>query len=131
MKRTIAVLFLFVIAVWPPISHAQQSVTYSWTAPTTGGAVSAYQFWTKYGANAWTVHADSTVTRSVTFTQPAGTVCQVKVRAFNHRLEAILDANGQMIGQRSVRRYGVDSPYGIPNVTDISAPGGCGRPVKN
>jgi len=125
-----AALFLLALTGFPPTAGAQESVTYTWTAPTTGGAVDGYQARVKRGAGPWQVLADSLAVRSVTYTQPAGSVDQLQVYAFNHRLEAILDGNGQLIGQRSVRQYGQGSPYGVPNVTDVNAPGGCGRPVR-
>jgi len=131
MKRIVfAVIGLCILAVWPPVTQAQQTVTYTWTAPTTGGAVSAYQFAVKSGSSAWATMTDSTAARSVTYTQPDASVHQTRARAFNHILEAVTDASGQLIGTRYVRQYGPWSDYSIPNVVSPAAPGGCGRPVK-
>ncbi len=130
MKRIIAALALLAIsAAWPPTSQAQQAVTYTWTAPTTGGAVLGYTVWRNAGTGIWVSVVDSTQTRTYTYTQPAGTSHQIKVAAFNRRSVPIMSGE-LMVGTTTARQYGPDSPFSVPNSTDINVPGGCGRPVK-
>ena len=130
MKKLAAIIILVSMAVWPPISHAQQSITYSWTAPTTGGAVLGYTVYLNPGNGTWIVAQDSTATRSYTYTQPAATSHQIKVAAFNRGVSPVMV--GELITMTLVgpRRYGPDSPFSVPSTVDPAAPGGCGRPTK-
>ena len=131
MKRiTTATIILLALAIWPPASKAQESVTYTWTAPTTGGPVWGYTVYRNTGNGTWTVAVDSTQTRSYSYSQPAGSSHQIKVAAFNRGVTPIMSGE-LVIGQAvSSRRYGPDSPFSVPNTVDIAAPGGCGRPSK-
>lgn len=132
MKRIIAAVALLAIsAAWPPTSQAQQSITYTWSAPTTGGTVLGYTVYLNPGNGTWIVAQDSTATRSYTYTQPAGTSQQIKVAAFNRSVSPVMV--GELITMTLVgpRRYGPDSPFSVPSTIDPAAPGGCGRPAKN
>ncbi|HAM56409.1 MAG TPA: hypothetical protein DC063_03745 [Arenimonas sp.] len=128
-----AVLFLIALAAFPPAGQAQEAVTYTATAPTTGNTPVGYQWWTKIGTSAWTVQAvagaDSTVTPTATFTVPVGVPHQVYVRAFDRVATPVMQGE-QMVGVTTARRFGVQSPYGVPYTPPTSAPGGCGRPVR-
>jgi len=130
LRLSAALFFVFAMSVYPPPSSAQQTASYTWTAPTTGGAVLGYTVYLNPGTGTWIVAQDSATTRSYTYTQPAGTSHQVKVAAFNRAVTPIM--SGELIIGTAVgpRRYGPDSPLSTPSTVDPAAPGGCGRPVK-
>lgn len=130
MKLTIGFIALLIIAAWPPVTYAQEAVSYTWTAPTTGGPVWAYTVYRNTGNGTWTVAVDSTQARTYAYTQPAGTSHQIKVAAFNRSITPIMSGDLIIGTAVSARRYGPDSPLSVPSTVDIAAPGGCGRPAK-
>lgn len=129
-----AALLLSAMTCRPPLVFAQtEAVTYTATAPTTGNTPVGYQWWSKIGTAPWSIQTvagtDSTFTPTATFAVPTGIPHQVYVRAFDRVATPVMQGE-QMVGVTTARRFGVQSPYGVPYTPPTNAPGGCGRPVR-
>ena len=131
-RHTTALLALLLLVplltAWPPAASAQESVTYTWTAPTTGGTPAGYQVQRNAGNGVWTVAADSISTRSFTYTQPAGSSEQIRVAGIWRGSEPVM-VGELIVATRYLRIIGPWSQNSLPYTPPVQT-GACGRPVR-
>lgn len=113
MKMARLALGLFLIlsfAVSAPA--APVTVTYTWTAPTTGSPVISYDVEITNNGTTWTSYAVATTT-SVSVTVQELQMVQIRVR-----------------GKDALGRPGPWSVASDPWTNDPGPPGGCGKPTR-
>lgn len=128
VQALVCALLLFALTGFPPVSQAQEAVTYTWTAPTSGGTPAGYQVQRNLGNGVWVVAADSIATRSFTYTQPAGSSEQIRVAGIWRGSEPVM-VGELIVATRYLRIIGPWSQNSLPYTPPVQT-GGCGRPVR-
>lgn len=111
LKRSV---MLAILLAMPMVGHTQTSetVTYDWTAPTTGGAVASYNVYVASNDTTSWAMVGNVPTNTWTTTWACGIARWVKVRA--------------------VGTTGLLGPFSPASLRDFAEcpPGACGRPTK-
>jgi hypothetical protein len=103
------VLLLMAPLVW---SQTTLPATYTWTVPTTGTPVVAYNVYLSTDGGEW-IHVATTTTNSITLTLPVMDSHRVRVSA-----------------EDAADREGPVSVASDPYVPDPGPPSGCGKPER-
>lgn len=112
-KNLIAVALLLVLFSLPAGAQTSTSVTYTWTAPTTGSPCVSYEVERTIDAGTtWVAYTTTTSTTAIVVA-PANVAIQIRVRG--------VDALG---------RKGPWSQPADPYSYDPGAPGSCGKPAR-